>query len=557
MIWTGGPAYEPHGAVAAADGAAVDGAAVDGVAADGGGAVVAVDAVVAVGALVAVGPVVAVGAAPPQATTSTAAATTRRGLVGHAPGLVEREPSLDLRVGEHRVVDEVPVLVQRGADGELLRVDRGPGVGRTLRGKGPDGDRVHSQAVDQRRDLDACFWGKVRDQAAAVVGDVGDNSGRFAREDRVDDYSGILAAAFDLERLAGVEPALGVLVLLEIVGDPVEILADRDMEALDEVALGNEPRVVLGVMLGRFRGIQPEPTEQVRADEVVIRRATRRDERIQGRVEISPSVFDTGDPGEVVHARRLGDHLFGRDIQVAGQPMDGPVHGVAQPDGGQADGLVHGAHQYPHRVGVVQKQGVGANVLHVGDYAEHDGDRPEAPKHAAHVDRVVDRVAQPVLPGHVEVELRRARAAHLDRVDHIVGAPERLAPVEAAGDGRLRVQRVGGPARHPHRRRQAVGVDVVKHDVGVAQLRIREEVAEQVPGELDAPRADQDDSWHLSPPCRRRRPRRCARGPGCGIAPPSPGGPDRARVGGQARTRGARPARRRSAARSLQRRSRE
>ena len=36
-------------------------------------------------------------------------------LVGHAPGLIEREPGLDDGVGEHRVVDEVPVLVERGA----------------------------------------------------------------------------------------------------------------------------------------------------------------------------------------------------------------------------------------------------------------------------------------------------------------------------------------------------------------------------------------------------------------------------------------------------------
>ena len=158
------------------------------------------------------------------------------------PGLVEREPGLDLRVGEHRVVDEVAVLVQRGADGELLGVDGGARVRRALRWKRVDRDRVDPQSVDDGRDLDAGIGGKVGTgppcPPGRMVHDVGDDPGRVAGRHRVDDHRGVLAAALDLERLAGLEPALGVLVLLEVVGDPREVLPDRDVEPLDEVPWG-------------------------------------------------------------------------------------------------------------------------------------------------------------------------------------------------------------------------------------------------------------------------------------------------------------------------------
>src|SRR4029079_12556777 len=134
--------------------------------------------------------------------------------------------------------------------------------------------------------------------------------------------------------------------------------------------------------------------------------------------------------------------------------------------------------------------------LHVPGDPQNDGDRPKAAKDASNPDGVGDRIAKPEPGRHVEVDLRRAGAPDLDRVDHVVGAPERLAPVEVRGDRRLRPERAGRPAGHSLRGRQALRVDVVERDLGRPQRGRAEDVAEEVPREHDAARADEDDPGH-------------------------------------------------------------
>ena len=73
-----------------------------------------------------------------------------------------------MRVGEHRVVDEVAILVERGPHGQLLAVDGGPGVGGALRRQRADGYRLDPETIHQRRHLDARVRGEVRDQRAAA-----------------------------------------------------------------------------------------------------------------------------------------------------------------------------------------------------------------------------------------------------------------------------------------------------------------------------------------------------------------------------------------------------
>jgi hypothetical protein len=77
-----------------------------------------------------------------------------------------------------------------------------------------------------------------------------------------------------------------------------------------------------------------------------------------------------------------------------------------------------------------------------------------------------------------------------------VGAAERFAAVEGRLDPRCRAQRPCRPGRHPLGRAEAIGVDVVEDDLGVVQLRVGQEVPEQVPGEDDAAGADEDDPGH-------------------------------------------------------------
>ena len=223
------------------------------------------------------------------------------------------------------------------------------------------------------------------------------------------------------------------LVLLQVAGHPGEVLPDRHVEALD-LALGDEPRVVLGVVLRRLGGIEAEPPEQVRADEVLVRHAAGLHERVEVRVQVPAPVLQGEDPGEVVHARRQGAHLAHGQVEVPRQRVDGPVHGVAQADDRHADRLVHRPDEHAHRVRVVEQHRVRADVRDVGRDAQRHRDRAQAAQHAAHVDRVVDRVPEAVPGRDVEVELRGPGAADLDRVDDEVGAGERLAPVEAAGD---------------------------------------------------------------------------------------------------------------------------
>ena len=213
-------------------------------------------------------------------------------------------------------------------------------------------------------------------------------------------------------------------------------------------------------------------------------------------------VLQAQDPGQVVDAGRQGAHLGGRHAQVPGERVHGPVHRVAEADHGQADGLVHRPDEHPHRVRVVEQRGVGAGLVHVGGDPEHHRDRAQAPEHAADVDGVVDRVPQAVAGGDVEVDLGGPGAADLDRVDHVVGVGQGGQAVELRADRGLGAQGRGGPGRHPLRGPQPVRVDVVEHQLRVAQRRERQDVAQQVARELDAARADEDDPGHddASPP---------------------------------------------------------
>src|SRR5262245_8299594 len=106
--------------------------------------------------------------------------------------------------------------------------------------------------VDYAGDLDAGIRGKIRDQGS-VVRDVADEQRLLAGDDRMDDHRGVFAAPLDLEGLARGELSLRLLEFVKVSSDPGQVLADRDVEPAD-LALRDEPRVVLGVMLRRLGG---------------------------------------------------------------------------------------------------------------------------------------------------------------------------------------------------------------------------------------------------------------------------------------------------------------
>ena len=141
-----------------------------------------------------------------------------------------------------------------------------------------------------------------------------------------------------------------------------------------------------------------------------------------------------------------------------------------------------------HRVRVVQEPDVGAELFHVGAHRQQHRDGAQPADDAADAERVGDRLAQAELLRHLEVGDRaRFVAADLDHVDRVVGAVERGAPVGGRRDLGRRVERVGDPAGDELRRREPFGVDVEQRDLGVGELLVPEDVAEQVAGEDGAP----------------------------------------------------------------------
>ena len=137
-----------------------------------------------------------------------------------------------------------------------------------------------------------------------------------------------------------------------------------------------------------------------------------------------------------------------------------------------------------------------AQLGHLVAEREHDRGRAQRPEDAADAQGVADRLAQAVGGGDLEVEQGGRVAADLDHVDHVVGAVQRPAAVEMGLDARLGAEHAGRVAGHRLGDGQPVGVDVVKRDLAVAQLGEREDVSQQVLGELDASRTHEDDSWH-------------------------------------------------------------
>jgi hypothetical protein len=212
--------------------------------------------------------------------------------------------------------------------------------------------------------------------------------------------------------------------------------------------------------------------------------------------------------GEVIDPGGLGLDLLPRHVHVLREGANRPVDRVAQANGRDRAGLGHSADQHRHGVRVVEEHGVGAHVLDVPDDAEDHRDGAQATQDAADIDGVVDRVLQAVAGRDVEVEVGRPGASHLDGVHHEIRAGQGGAAVEVAADRRAGAERLRAPAGHAHRGLEPFAVDVVEDQLGVAQLGVREEVPEQVAGELDAPRADQDDAGHAgsSTPTMCRRP---------------------------------------------------
>jgi hypothetical protein len=208
----------------------------------------------------------------------------------------------------------------------------------------------------------------------------------------------------------------------------------------------------------------------------------------------------------VVHARRAeAGAVQGHPDELA-EVVDGPVDAVAEPEGpdlGRDDGGP--PHVHGHRVRVVEEQGVGAQLPHVGEERAEQREGAEGAEDAADPGRVADGLQEAVLGGDLEVEAGGGDAADLHHVDHEVGAGQGRAPVEGGGERDRGTEPLGDLPRGALGDGQPLLVDVVEAQIEIAQLGEADEVGEELTGEHDAPGADERDGGHGSDPVRTGR----------------------------------------------------
>ena len=89
-------------------------------------------------------------------------------------------------------------------------------------------------------------------------------------------------------------------------------------------------------------------------------------------------------------------------------------------------------------------------------------------------------------------------AADLDLVDQVVGPFERLPSVRTRCDGMRGAEPLDDPFRGAVGISEPLGVDIVQRDREAApELGVGAEVGQDVPGELDAPGADDRHLGHV------------------------------------------------------------
>ena len=152
-----------------------------------------------------------------------------------------------------------------------------------------------------------------------------------------------------------------------------------------------------------------------------------------------------------------------------------------------------GAAEHRHRVRVVEEDGRGAQAFDVRRDFEDRVHRAQEAEDAARPAGVADVRVHPVFLGDGEVVLPDVGPALQDCRDHAVRALKRLAAVEGGHDlGRMtpvRRDALAGAADEV----QPYRVDVHQRDGGVVEGGIRQDVADEVAGEGEAPGTDECD----------------------------------------------------------------
>ncbi len=299
-----------------------------------------------------------------------------------------------------------------------------------------------------------------------------------------------------MHRLAGRHLRLHAVELVEVLAAAPDVLAGRDPQPLDLVVVAQVPGQVLGAVLGRLGREVAEPPVHV-DPHAPAQLGVALDGGVDQRVEVLAVALEAEDERLVVDAGADERDLVERHAGDLRQLTRRVLHRVAEPDDARRRrARVRDPAEHRHRVRVVEEPRARADLGHVVADAEHHRRRAQRADDAADAERVADRLAQAVAERHLVVADGRVEAADLHRVDHVVGAVERRAPVERGGHVRAHAEPVADQAGDPRGRLEPLRIDVVERDLRVRELREGEDVADQVARELDAAGSDEGDLGH-------------------------------------------------------------
>ena len=140
------------------------------------------------------------------------------------------------------------------------------------------------------------------------------------------------------------------------------------------------------------------------------------------------------------------------DPQLIEQGRGTDLDAVAEADGPDGRLAQHGPGQHGHGIGVVEKPGVRADLLHVAGKVHHDRNGPEGAEDTADPQRIRDRLPQAVFFGDLKIRDRTGIIpSDLDGIDYIVGAAQGIL-------SRIRAQITADPGFGP-----VIAVDCLQH----------------------------------------------------------------------------------------------
>ncbi|OPZ10311.1 MAG: hypothetical protein BWZ10_02411 [candidate division BRC1 bacterium ADurb.BinA364] len=295
------------------------------------------------------------------------------------------------------------------------------------------------------------------------------------------------------------------------------IFIERNVELLDQLGmLALDPiGVVFGRMLGGLGDIVAEMAHHFQPHhiaELVFPALAGGLDPLGGAlldfgIQVLSFVGDLQQPAHMVDAGGLPLQLvhpvlvFVEHARGVEQSPGADLDRMAQADILDAAGLLERHAQQRHRIGVIQKPGVGADGLDVPREIEHHGNGAKAAENPSDAQRVGDGLAQAVFLGNLEVDHgARLVAADLNGVDDEIGvAQRRPAHLDSVIGGDFRaafvdvfVQRL----KHHRRFLEPLGVDIVERELAVAQGGSQQTVAHDVLGEDRAAGPHEGDFGH-------------------------------------------------------------